>query len=100
MVILKQEYRPADEIRAQLLAEMEAHAETRNEVERMRDIVTVNYRRLAAVWDEARAEVDRLREAVRQVHALAEKSRADWPRHTAWGALVDIHKIAKGMVES
>ena len=61
LAALKQEYRPADELRTQLLVEMEAHAETRSEVERLRGIVEVNDLRLAAVWDEARAEVERLK---------------------------------------
>ena len=37
LAALKQEYRPADELRSQLLTEMEAHAETRSEVERLRE---------------------------------------------------------------
>ena len=41
LAALKQEYRPADELRTQLLVEMEAHAETRSEVERLRDIIKV-----------------------------------------------------------
>lgn len=50
--------------------------EMKDEVERLRDIVEVNDQRLADVWDEARAEVKRLREVVRQVHALVSTVRA------------------------
>ena len=46
--------------------------------------------------DEARAEVERLREVVGQVHALANEA----VRGTAvWEPLVEIHEITKGMVE-
>ena len=48
--------------------------------------------------DDALAEIDRLREVVRQVHGLAEAA----VRGTAVGAWLqtqEIHKITKGMVE-
>lgn len=41
--------------------------EAQAEVERLRGIVEVNDRRLAAVWDEARAEVEQLRAELRKV---------------------------------
>lgn len=41
--------------------------EARTEVERLRGIVEVNDRRLAAVWDEARVEVERLRRLLGEI---------------------------------
>lgn len=50
--------------------------------------------------DEALAEVERLREAARKVHALAEKTMQNaWCVGIAREALYDIHEITKGMVE-
>lgn len=50
--------------------------------------------------DEARAEVERLREVMRQVHALAEKTMLDaWCVGIGREKLREIHKLTKGMVE-
>ena len=126
LAALKAEHQPTDEMRSELLNEIEAHAETKAEVERLRGIVEVNDRRLAAVWDEARteverlkgklmeearwvydtgqrakdalAEVERLREAMRQVHALVGTVRATAVLDDI-EKLREIHKITKGMVE-
>ena len=59
----------------------------------------------AAPWviEEVRqleAEVERLRDVVRQVHALAEKTMLDaWCVGIGRETLREIHKITKGMVE-
>jgi hypothetical protein len=95
--------------------------------ERLRGIVEVNDRRLAAVWDEARAEVERLKgklmeearwvydtgqrakdaqaeverlsAVVQQVHALAATEEQDYRCVRVVENLREIHKITKGMVE-
>lgn len=54
LAALKQEHQPADALRSQLLAEMEAHAETKAE---LAEAVRVGDERLATLWDEKKAEL-------------------------------------------
>lgn len=64
------------------------------------DVAVIEMNAAVEFADNAKAEVERLREVVRQVHALAEKTMLDaWCVGIGREKLREIHKITKGMVE-